>query len=133
MSITEYPERNTKLDKYYTGQIYVGYDKWLVMNRVKGSDDINDAIELTLVDNLAQTGTLLGIYAAGRWVSPNPRNSTMLWTILKQFEFPVKRVLDTVAAPMRDLKPFVMEWYCLKRRFRLESIRIKRKLKNLHK
>ena len=125
-------EREQRLAKYYKADISLGHDKWLVFERVvnyEGYDD-NEAIELRLFDKPLQTNTLLGTFRSGRWESPSNRSAKDLWKIIKTHEVAVKHILDRLRTPLHDLKPVIFEWRCLKRRFQLQSIKIKRKLKN---
>lgn len=126
-------DRKAKFEKYFTHQIFLGRDKWLVFKRHTNFNGIyeNEAIELKLQDEALHTTTLLGILCNGRWESPNSRSANELWSIVKKHRKATNRALHKLTTPLADLRPFVFEWNCFKRRFQLQSIKIKRKIKSI--
>ena len=127
----ETQEKNPRLEKYYTAHIALEGDKWLVFDRIVDYQESDrDAIQVSLKDNELQTTSILGLWYDGRWTSPNEYVSNLFWKYIKPYDVLSKRIIKQLRTPMRELKPFIMEWRCLKRRFRLESIKIKRKIKN---
>jgi hypothetical protein len=132
MYLEDVTDRKEKFEKYFTSQVSLGKDRWLVLNRIINYDGCygDEAIELKVEDNILHTSTLLGVFSKGRWESPNG-HANQLWMILKDHRSAVNRALNRLTTPTSDLRPFVFEWKCFKRRFKLQSIRVKRKIKNL--
>lgn len=124
-------EREQRLSKYYKANISLGHDKWLVFERLVHYEGVHgaEAIELRLFDRPLQTSTLLGIYKDGRWTSPSNHSAKELWKLVKTHRVVVKTILNRLRTPLHDLKPVVFEWRCLARRFKLKSIKVKRKIK----
>jgi hypothetical protein len=126
----EATERNPRLEKYYTAHIALGGDKWLVFDRIVDyQDGERDAIQVVLKDNTLQTTSALGLWYDGRWTSPNDYVGNKLWEYMKPYDVVCKRIMKRLRTPLKEFKPFLLEWNCLKRRFRFESIKIKRKIK----
>ena len=121
-------EHITKHSKLHNGHIAIGNDKWLIITRKDSFQGDGEGIELSVHDKELQSITLLGELFHGRWYTPNQSNANVLWSLLKIHSHPIKRIIHNLKTPLNDFKPFILEWQCLKRRFRLESIKIKRKL-----
>lgn len=124
-------EKKSNIEKFFTGRIFLGEDKWLIFSRFAPYDNYDaDTIEIKLVDKQLQTVTTLGTFLRGRWNSPNHRNANELWKILKQHSRAAYRIINKLSTPMSEFKPFIIEWNCFKRKFLLQSFKIKRKLIN---
>lgn len=121
-------EHSAKYDKYFTGHIAIGDNKWLILNRTNSCMGDGESIEISLLDKELQSTTLLGELFHGRWHTPNNSNTNILWKLLKQYRSPIQRVMCNLKTPINDFKPFMLEWQCFKRRFRLQSIKVKRKI-----
>jgi hypothetical protein len=117
-----------KHNKYFTGHIAIGDDKWLILNRTNSCVGDGESVEILVLDKELQSTTLLGELFHGRWHTPNDSNANMLWKLLKQYRYPIQRVMCNLKTPINEFKPFILEWQCFKRRFRLQSIKAKRKL-----
>lgn len=118
--------KDNVINKYYTGHIGIGDGKWLTISRVESCEGVGEGIQLSLIDKETQSTMFLGELFHGRWYTPNFTNANVLWTLLKQHQRSVQRIVYNLKTPVS--KPFQVEWQCLKRRFRLESIKVKRKL-----
>jgi len=121
-----------KFSKYFRDSISVGDDMWLVFERDqyhKGTK--SDAVEVKLHDNHTHSTTRLATFHNGRWTSPNSRNAELYWSYVKayQYQSAVRRILERLTCSVRDLAPVAIEWNCLTRRFRLQSIKVSRKIK----
>jgi hypothetical protein len=121
-------EHINKHNKLYNGHIPIGNDKWLVISRVDSFQGDGEGIQLSVFDKELQSTTILGELFHGKWYTPNQTNTNTLWSLLKQYPHPIKRIIHNLKTPLNDLKPFILEWNCFKRRFHLQSIKIKRKL-----
>jgi len=121
-------EHITKQSKHHNGQLSIGNNKWLMVNRIDSFQGDGEGIQLSVFDKELQSTTILGELFHGRWYTPSEANANTLWSLLKQYPHPIKRIIHNLKMPLNDLKPFILEWNCFKRRFRLQSIKIKRKL-----
>lgn len=129
MEKKEKHEKN--LEKFYTASIALDNDRWLMFERVVDYDIFDeDAVEIKLFDRSLQTTTLLGTWFDGRWSVPLESNGKILWELLKDHKTTVKKVMRNLRTPVGDFGNFTLEWNCVTRRFRLQSIKIKRKIKH---
>lgn len=85
-------------------------------------------IIVTLKDRFNQSTTTLGAYHCGRWTFTNRFNCRTFWNYVKANSWDIKRAVDKLRHTNPD-DSFKMEWSIFKRRFRLESFKITRKIK----
>jgi hypothetical protein len=117
-------------DKWFTNQLSLPDDKWLLINRIANYDGTErSAVEFKLLDNVVETSVVLGILYDGKWITKNDHNTNVLWSILKPYKLQVMRMVKQVQTPIDTTKPFVVEWHCLTRRFRFETLKFLRKIK----
>lgn len=121
--------RDEKTEKYFSDRISLDDDQWLLFDRVCNYDNcIEDAVTIKLYDRPIENITLLGTWFDGRWVFPNESNELLLWKLVKQHPKSSKKILRNLRTNLGEFKDFNLEWRCLRRKFRLQSIKLKRKL-----
>lgn len=126
----QYPAR---LSRFFKDEIQLDSDVWLTFHRescYQGSGE--DAVVVSIVDNFNQTTTVLATFFSGRWIASAPYHSRAFWDYAKEHKSSIHRILERLTLPMKDLQPMKLEWKCLRRRFRLESLKVTRKIKNLY-
>jgi hypothetical protein len=117
------------LSRYMHDRIYLGDDTWLLFDRVRNyNTDDDNAVVIKYIDNLTQTQSILGTLYHNKWIFPENGNGNLLWKYIKQHSKHTKRILKNLKEPLEDFRPFLAEWQCFKRRFKIETVRIKRKL-----
>ena len=125
--------KDKKIAKYFEGRILVEEGVWMTFDRVVNyADTDKDAIVLKLVVSSTDTVTTLGVFFDSRWNSPSPANASTMWKLIKQFKGKTMRIMRKLKVPTKEFAPFILEWKCLRRRFTLKSIKIRRKLKLTH-
>lgn len=123
-----------KTKKYMTGEILLDDNIWLVFKReqeYEGQDC--DAITVWWSDKYTQTNSLLGTLYNNRWIHPSPQNANLFWHYakVKKHIRKMKTILDDLRQPLKEISYFTVEWKCFKRRFKLESIKLSRKIKQV--
>lgn len=117
------------LNRYMHDKIYLGDDTWLLFDRVRNyNTDGDSAVVIKYLDNLTQTQSVLGTLYHSKWIFPENGNSNLLWKYIKQHSVHTKRIIKNLNYPLQDFRPLLIEWQCFKRRFKIEAIKIKRKL-----
>lgn len=116
-----------QVTKYYEDTIFLTEDICITFKRhYSGRTNV---IVASLIDNLLETTTLLASFVDGKWISPNQHSSSLFWQSIKEYGPRVCRILNRLNTPTQDHVPLVIEWQCLKRRFRLEYLKLSRKVK----
>ena len=126
--------KDQRLSKYFDGRIYIEEGVWIVFERVLDYNNTNcDAITCKFVVSSTETTTLLGTYFNNYWHSPCTNNADLMWKHIKNNKSKVMRIIKSLKVPVGEFAPFVLEWKCLRRRFTLKSLKVRRQLiKSIH-
>lgn len=119
-----------KLKKFYVDDINVGDDMWLVFKREQyylGTKQC--AISVTLMDVNTATQTHLATLFGGQWTSPSQLNMDIFWRYVAKYRSRIKHIQNKLQQPVNETKPFQAEWVCLRRRFKLEAIKLTKSIR----
>jgi len=126
--------KDARVSKYFDGRVCIDEGVWMVFERVMNYDDTNcDAITCKFIVSSTETTTLLGTYFNNYWYSPCTNNADIMWKHVKNNKSKVMRIIKSLKVPVQEFAPFVLEWKCLRRRFTLNSLKVRRQLiKTIH-
>ena len=120
-----------KYKRHFQDDINLGNNMWLVFQRVSyylGTKQ--NAMTVTLLDSETETRTHLATYFAGSWTSPSQINLDIFWRYATQYRSRIKYIQRQMLCPIRDTGMFEVEWDCLRRRFKLQVLKLTKSIKN---
>ena len=127
-------EKDPRTEVFFVGRIVLSetptHSTWIAFERKQNYQNSNaEAIHVTLHNGADSSVTLLGTFFGNRWTSPNIRNANLLWKSFKDHPAATKRILNRLKTPTIEFAPIVLEWKCLRRRFKLQTTKLARIIK----
>ena len=127
-------EKDPRTEMFFVGRIVLNetptHSVWIAFERKLDYQNSNtDAILVTLHNGADASATLIGTFFGNRWTSPNLKNADILWKAFKEHPAATKRIMNRLKTPAMEFAPVILEWKCLRRRFKLQTIRLARIIK----